>query len=136
MERGLRWHVRTPERAVDLLGVGPIADSRVDALEEGEKERLERTPEPLLRELDRARRVPKDLSCLEPSGVVEEPTAARGHEERIALHLQQVERRAALPLGETPHGVSLEEPVHALRARGQKDLDRVFPRGQRVGEVP
>src|SRR5687768_17322045 len=104
-EGGLRRDVRSPERPIDRRRVRAVAETGLDALQEAQEERLEGPAEPLRRELDRARRVAQDLPRLEPRGIVEEPAAARVHEEGVALEEEQVACRRALLARQAPHRV-------------------------------
>src|SRR5437660_3275651 len=125
---------RRAQRAVGLRSVPPFAQARAHPFQETEEERLERTAQMLLRELERARGVAEDLSRLETGRIVEEPAAARVHQESVALELQEADRGRSVFGGERTDRVAVEEPTDALVRRIEHDLDRVVARRPGIAE--
>src|SRR5262249_58317307 len=83
---------------------------------------LERSAEELFGELDGAAGVTEDLHGFDSGEVIEEPAAARLHEHRVALHLEELHGVDALFGGERPGAVLREEAVQDLRRTVADDV--------------
>ena len=85
-------------------------------LQQAQEVLLERLAEEAFAKLERTASVAQHLDGLDPRQVVEEPAAARGHEQGMALQLQELERaHPFLSLGlPAVSGVALEESGNAF----------------------
>ena len=130
-----RHHGRPHGLLVDapaVAGLGDVASCPAERLEE---RRLEvRAREEVLRELEGASGVLDDLARLDPRNVVEEPAAARVHELRVPLHLEQLQDAHPLFRRQRPGSVPCEESVHALGRAVEDHVDVVVARRPRIGE--
>src|SRR5205807_5146758 len=93
---------------------------------------LERPAEMLFPELESACGIAQNLSRLETCRIVEEPAAARVHQEGVALELEQPERGRPVFRGQRADRVAVEEPADVLLGRVELDLDRVVARRPRI----
>ena len=88
------------------------------------------------RELQRAGGVLEDLHGLDPGDLGEEPAAAGVHEERVPLHLEQIERGHALALLQRTSRLPLDELHRAPPLRLEEQLDHLVECAPRIAEQP
>ena len=124
LERELRGsHVRL----VDIAPVALVRDVASRVRELFQERLFEVEVEGLLGELENTRGVLQDLGRLDARDIVEEPPAARVHEHRVALQLEQFEHANLLILAQRAGAVLEQEGVDAAFRAVEHDLDKVIP---------
>ena len=132
----LERDARRPDRLlVDAAPVAGLRDVALRPRQRLEKRRLEiRVREELPRELEGPPGVLEDLAGLDAFDVVEEPAAARVHELRVPLHLEELQRADALGALRRARRVAPEIPGDVFRGAVEDHLDVVVARGPGVPE--
>ena len=114
---------------VDVAGRAFIAQITLRFFEPRHEFRFDVPAADLLDQLRDARGVVQHLHGLDAGDVVEEPAAAREHEHRIALHLEQAQHARDLHAAQ---GVAAEELVQRRFRAVEDDVDVVVARAPRI----
>ena len=119
---------------VDLAGASLPGEVALRGGEPLEKRRFEVDAEAASGELQNASCIAEDLLRLDAADVVKEPAAARVHQHRVALELEELERADALGGAEVAVAELPQESFDTLLPRLEDDVDVVIARPPRVTE--